>query len=541
MRIAAAARTGSPERSPGQTLKVVTPAGQAPRRYFQAVWQLNISADPLTAGFVVDPQATRLRGAFLHHDYDVLHPDEPALAAGVGAADGMLRLDLDGPREVLQVLPSGSYSVELYRLDAGKPAPQPTETSPNGNIPPGFTDIAFAALLKPPKSPLAAGDFRSVRVRGYPTGPRLGIADQALKSINFFWRADGEIGKATPASAGNFSAGPALAKALGSYLENAWQAVRQAGAPLPHSLPVALVIQSDAPCELRVDELQVVYHRVLAAGDKQFLRFAGNTVVEQTVTLPLPVQATILSASLRAVESLQPQSFASASGAAPFTQPEIESRHGVRLSADNPEWAAQSFTPDVAVSAEGVALGVMSITGETEIALELRSDDAGAPAAALAAAKVALRTPGMRIWVVGSFSKLIVPARFHWLMLRASKGAALWLTEAGPGAVRLGSWSGSVWSPSRTVDGASALMRLVSPPANGASSGTAQPASWRLSLEGVAINGSSDPDHSLSFDLTAALNSHILSSGSPTEARVTVTSAAKGGVTIYPPRIVYDA
>jgi uncharacterized protein YjbI with pentapeptide repeats len=215
-----------------QNWLVTQPAGEAPRRFFQDVLYLRFPTDAFTSGFVVDDAATVLTGSFGPHTYDGLHPDNPALAAKVTAAGANLMVQLDGPRQVLAVAPKGSYSMELYRVDAGTVAAQPTETTSDGNgilSGPAFTDVTFAVVLKSGGTAKAAptvNDFKSISLRGYPTGPRLGIADPALQSIDFFWRANGQVGTTVPAGAG-----AALAKALTRYLDSAWQALK--GAPPP--------------------------------------------------------------------------------------------------------------------------------------------------------------------------------------------------------------------------------------------------------------------------------------------------------------------
>jgi hypothetical protein len=538
--------------SPVQTWTVMTPSGQAPRHYFQTVLYLRFAAGSLTGGFALDDQSTKLSGAFMPHNYDALHPGQAALAAHVSAAGGMLLVQLDGPRDVQQVVPAGNYSVELSRVDAGKPAVQPTVVSTDGSVgAPGFTDVVFAAQLKSngtPKMPVLPGDITQVNVRSYPTGPRVGIADPSLASVNFFWHSDGEIGKSAPSSAGSLGdLGGAFAKALGKYLEDAWQTLQKGGGALPDSVEAALVIQSDAPCEFQISCFQVVYHLVLAAGDKQFLKFPGDRLRQQQFAVVLPGRPAIVSASLRALDSFQAQQISAPPGAEPLPQAAISSTEGVRLSDTDDRCAAQIFTPDAAVSADRILLGVLALAANTELSLEIRADAGGVPAGAvLASATVAAPAPGDPQWVVAALVRsAVIPAQPHWLLTRASRGTLVWLTHSAADAVRIGAWQGAQWTTAGVLDGVAALYRVASavPPPAGLSTPQVTSAPWRLSLGSATLPGSRAADASLTFDLTSALNSYLLTPA-PTTATATVplvvATAAKGGITLYPPQIVYD-
>jgi hypothetical protein len=518
---------------------------------------LRFAADDLAAGFVVDDRATVLAGAFSPLCYDALNPGQPLPAAQVSAPGGALLFQLDGPREI-RSLAAGSCSIELYRVDAGKIAALPTVVTADGNVgPPGFTDSAFGVVLKSDgvaKSPLNAADVSKVNVRSYPTGPRIGVADAALQSVTFFFRANGEIGKSAPVSAGDLGkAGPALAKALAAGLNAAWQAARGVPQPLPQYIEVALVIQSDAPCNLEIKDLKIYYHRFLDSGAKQFLRFAGDRVRTQQVPVVLPGKASVVAASIRAVESFQPQTVSGA-GPEPATQPEIRSRRGMRVSDSDNRWAALLFTQPAATSADSFVLGVMALADGAELALEVRQDVGGNPSGSLlGAARIAVAEPGAARWVVAPLAKsVVITAEPHWLLVRASKGALVWLTEPGPGsAVRSGVWQDGQWNTLGVAQDVNALYRVASaaaPPPSAASPQPAAPsqssaAPWTLSLSAVPVTGVTDGSGT-TFDLTSVLNSYLqgLGPAAPVsaEADLVVTTAAKGGLTFYPAHIVYD-
>jgi hypothetical protein len=55
------------------------------------------------------------------------------------------------------------------------------------------------------------------------------------------------------------------------------------------------------------------------------------------------------------------------------------------------------------------------------------------------------------------------------------------------------------------------------------------------------VAGALGPEPGFTFDLTTPLNAYLQATGSGvTQAPLAVATAAKGGITIYPPRIVYD-
>ena len=532
-----------------QNWLVTQPAGEAPGRFFQNVLYLRFPADAFTSAFVVDEAATLLTGTFGPHTYDGLRPDNPALAANVSAAGANLMVQLDGPRQVLAVTPKGSYSVELYRIDAGTPSAQPTETTNDGTIGgPAFTGATFAVVLKSggtAKPAPTVNDLQRISLRGYPTGPRLGIAGPNLQSIDFFWHANGQVGTTVPAAAGDLgAAGTALAKALARYLDSAWQALK--GAAPPARFDAALVIQSDEPCELNLN-LRIAYHRVLAVGDRQFLRFAGDRVETQAVPLRLPGKPAIVSATLRAVESLQARSLSPGDAGSPLVTTGIAARRGIRVTSADARCAAQSFTPAVAVSASGLSVGLLALAADTELTLEIRAGQSGAPASvALAQAKVSVAEPGQPQWVTVSFAKpAVVPAEPHWIVLGAAKGVFVWLTEPDAGSVLTGAWEGGLWNAAGSIDGARALYRTASadrPPGVPPVPLTA-PDAWRLSLGSAALTGARDNNNGVVFDLAASLASYVQSAtpaDGVTIVPIQVTAMAKGGITVYAPRVVYD-
>ena len=93
-------------------------------------------------------------------------------------------------------------------------------------------------------------------------------------------------------------------------------------------------------------------------------------------------------------------------------------------------------------------------------------------------------------------------------------------------------------------DGQTGLFRFTSPvasPGTGQSNPTAQPAAV-VSVGSAAVTEVLNADASRTYDITSTLNAFLATrpQAASTQVPLVVTSAGKGGITIYPPRIVYD-
>jgi hypothetical protein len=559
-----------------QPLLLLSPVEQPPLRFFRQVRYLRLTCGDADR-IVLDDRTTVLRATFQPHNYNAVPSGSP-LTATRRVVDGAIVVSLDAPRQVqrLRLSPSkapSGYQVELYRMDGNTLAEKPTLTASVQSrtviLPanPDFTDLDFAIRLKQPGNTpvsLSSSDLLELWLRSYPTGARLGITSPAdLSAATFFVQIPGEIGKATPASQGIVEVGAQLAEAINRYL-------RSLATPLPASLDIALVVESDAPCQLTFTEFNLGYHLVratfppialnTAAPDKQTLRFSGggNT---QSVFLQLPRTAVVTSASLQVSESFRPdRPTAIATGSGTDVPPDhsLPQKTGIYLGRDL--WVAQSINPDQPTSLSGVAVGLMAIAAETQVQLEIRDDWQNSPSGkVLASSKLQLGAIGTSAYATVLFADpVLLPPHPHWLLLQAIRGAAVWLMQAGnqPVQVLEASDQPGLWAELSRFDNQAGIYQLLSQPV-AEPAPTGQPAPLQQSAVILTIANqriapvipaetslSPSPAGTTTYDLAPAINAYLASQPA-TVTQVPVPLAfsaiAPGLLTVYPPVIEYDA
>jgi hypothetical protein len=521
--------------------------GTPPLRIFRRILLLRFVTGGLADGIRIDPEATSLKGEFSSYNYDALNPDEPALKAVLSNSGDAVVVALDAPREVSEIRLSpgkasgAGYSVELYRLDGNTLTEKPTGSASvqnNAAVFPesvGFTDARFAVRLEGPASPsLSSGDLAAVQLRSRFAGARIGISDpDEPNSATLFWPTPEDIAETPPASLTNVEAGKAIAAALERHLDG--------NEPLPAFVDVALILESDAPCVLDLEALDVVYHpltRSFLSGDgetldKQVLRFPGGPGVTREVLVRLPSNASIGSASLETVESFATDRPLASSDDPPNAPPAQDT--GVHLSVGR--WAAQSIVPPRAMSVSGVAVSLLPLARGTSVLVELQEDSDGRPSGKkLATASLTLDQPGRRNRVALPFPEVVTLfSERYWLLLGTAAGQAIWLADSGDGDLKV---------LDRTTDGLKALDGLVATQQLLVRDGQAQeqqPSS--LSVGGNTVVGTAGQDNAQTYDLSSALGSYLDSSVKTDQATtipLTLTSALRGIVTVYPPEIEYD-
>jgi hypothetical protein len=548
---------GTPLPSAAGRWEITSPVGTPPLRIFRRILLLRLVTGGLADGIRIDPEATSLKGKFSSYDYDALNPGEPALKAVLSNSGDAVVVALDAPRQVSEIrLPPGKatgaeYSVELYRLDGNTPTEKPTVSASvqnNTAVFPesgGFTDARFAARLEGPSSPsLSSGDLAAVQLRSRFAGARIGISDpNEPNSATFFWPTPEDIAGTPPANLTNVEAGKAIAAALGRYLDDFFAPLQPADGnePAPGFVEVALILESDAPCVLDLEALDVVYHPLTRslhsddgeALDKQVLRFPGELSVAREVLLRLPSNARIGSARLETVESFatdRPLATSDDPPNAPLTQDT-----GVHLSVGR--WAAQAVVPPRAMPVSGVAVAVLPLARGTRVLVELQEDSDGRPSGKkLATASLTLDQPGRRDLVALLFPEVVTLfSERYWLLLGTAAGVAIWLADAGDGDLKVLDRTTDGW---KTLDGLVATQQLL---VRNEQTQEQQPAS--LSIGGNVVMGTAGQDNARTYDLALAIGSYLDSSvGTDPAATIplTLTSALRGIVTVYPPEIEYD-
>lgn len=572
--------------------------GEGPQRLFRQVLYVRFVLDGHADGIMLVPAQTKLRGHFLPYEYDAKAVMNPALAAQMKAVGNALLVELDAPRQLRTVrlsnafAPRASSKVTVHRVDGdhvveeatteagwnnafatlavdrinqpftrARPLRAVSGGAPNishsqaqpfvqainiATLAADFTDVRFGLRLRNNPTALTPNLLHGLTVRSYPSAPRLGLADPQTLTPTFFLRLAGEIGKDDDATAGQVDAGALLAGALQQYVDTFFAQLLEAAMPnapqLPDQLAVALILESDAPCQLQLDEFVIGYQLVRRNfpdyAAKQLLRFAGTTVETQSITLYLPKVATVTQATLTVAVKLGTTGLA-AHGAGIVLQPDaLPQTTGIHLGLER--WAAQPLTPAQALTASGVVLGLVALTPQTEIILELYEDWQGQPAGKkLTSATLSLAQSGARHWQTVHFvDPVLLFAQPYWLLLKAVRGAALWLVQPGASAVQMLILENQRWQALSVIANTEGLVHWL---ISGAAA--QQVPSLALAIDNRPV--STPPvttDDRYTYDLTAALNSALANQGAAdlVDLALTITTGAAGLLTLYPPVIAYS-
>jgi len=280
------------------------------------------------------------------------------------------------------------------------------------------------------------------------------------------------------------------------------------------------------PARLNRLLLQDAYPDLVAAPSaKRVLRFPADRAGQAHVAVSLPTGAVVSKAALSTQESLggdrldDPGAASAAAG-----------RAGVHVSGDDA--AAVSVTVAQALTATGLALPLLALAGGTQVAVELRADDQGAPAGkALATASVSLLTPGTAEWATVHFDPVVLDSGPVWIALRAAKGEAVWLADAGADGLHV-IRTPDDGPPAETVlPSLEPLYQLLS-----RSGSAADAPATTLQLDDTTLAATRDGDRS-TYDLAAALQAAANGGGT---VPLTFTSTAAGTITVYPPHVEYE-
>ena len=208
-------------------------------------------------------------------------------------------------------------------------------------------------------------------VHGYVTGPRIGLA--APGGIRFFWQLPGEIRDSAPNADADGKGGERLAEALQALLDEHLAALREEaqkkGTPavIPDRLQVPLVMESDAPCRVKLNTLAVQYHLTrqtlcteknsAPSGEKIRLRFPGGKTVTRHVTVSLPAGALVAGVTLKVAPAFGANpAVALNTGSAQGQTP--EEAYGIALSTERR--AAFAVTPATPLTVTGLGLPLLA-------------------------------------------------------------------------------------------------------------------------------------------------------------------------------------
>jgi hypothetical protein len=278
--------------------------------------------------------------------------------------------------------------------------------------------------------------------------------------------------------------------------------------------------------------------RLVSGEEKEVLRFPGGRVATAAVVLTLPRDARVHRASLRLAEGVRGHR-PEGGGFAAST-----SRSGARLAGE--VWAAQRLDLAAPLAATGLAAAVLPLAAGTEIAFELQADAGGRPAGeTLAEATVRLGEPGRTAWSTARLPRpSLLPAGVSWLLVRTTRGAAVWLSEEGTAPLLLLTRSGPrrTWRDEGTLPGRSALWRLLAP----ADPAGSEDAAFTLTVAGEPVEPSAREDFT-DFDLTGPLTAALaaaLTAVPPGEGLLEIplsfATPAATTLTVYPPEVDYE-
>ena len=190
-----------------------------------------------------------------------------------------------------------------------------------------------------------------------------------------------------------------------------------------------------------------------------------------------------------------------------------------------------------AATTSGLALALMPIEPDTEIAVEIQEDWNDAPSGrVIGGGRASLHEVGETAWATLAFDDpFVLDASPYWLALHATRGSAVWVTEAAEGELR--ALRGDIdagWERVQAPDGLRAVYRVLSRAEQEVASSAA----------GVTVAGSpvaaTAQDGQLSYDLAAALNAGLTGAAPGLVSLPLSFKAGAGSITVYPPRIEYD-
>jgi hypothetical protein len=449
----------------------------------------------------------------------------------------------------------------LYRLDESARAKTPSMTAPVAagvaTFVRDFIDVRCAIALRSSANPgvyaaLAPGHIQELHVRSLAGGATitLNLAGAALASV--------PPPRPAPALLALDPADPMPHTFdVGTIFER--EVRRLLGLllpPLPNSVDLELSITSAGPCDLVISafklEFGLVQERFAPGADgrrppKQVLRFAGSSRSQNSVEVELPRQAVIEAATLRAVfdlradrplpeddDTVTPVEPAGAQGA--LLKPGIV--------------AGQRVCVPAALSATGVALGLLPIAPGTRLSVQLEEDYQGAPSGRkLAAATVDLSEPGRRAWATLLFdAPTVITTDPHWLIATVARGAAVWLVARDESTVAL------FEQPAAPNDRGGLLARGALPGCHTLYRflSRTEPSREQSVDPGCAVSiadaqippGDPTADERI-YVLSTALSSHFeahaaTSSAVMVRVPITFTSLTAGLVTVYPPTVRYQ-
>ncbi len=451
--------------------------------------------------------------------------------------------------------------IEIYRVDGDAIAEEPTCTVGNNEEIEDFVTTKFAMKVIDKSKMYAHLETKHVLdviVHSNPTGPRIGIAapvpeGDAHEVIEYFWNVPGEIAEQADTVPIGKNPNEELAKALTRYLNDQFNTIFDDAEDnnqlpdIPDNINVDLVLESDTPCVFNATQFKINYtlvrqrsslpYKGVSPQEKTVVRFPGNALTTETVTMEIPNNAEVIAAGLKTEASLGGKPSYAAGSMQPLT---ASHRTGINIAEDR--WVAQQVSPDKAITINGLALGLMNLEKETELLVELHEDWNGQPSGKkVLEARIQLNILGERIWSrIPLRDSIPLATQSYWILLKSAKGTALWFTRSGEGQpvqVLQAAQEKAPLTKITEVKGVEAYYTFFS----ASTHGQVPQAPFELAMDNTPIPPITMENETINFELKDALNSKL--SPDAEEKLVSISlhlkSAFPGIVTVYPLRIEY--
>ncbi|MCP4341029.1 MAG: hypothetical protein GY799_19615 [Desulfobulbaceae bacterium] len=452
--------------------------------------------------------------------------------------------------------------IELYRMDGETIAAEPTFTVDNNVEIEGFVSAKFAVKVIDESQSYANIKMHHVQdviVQSYPTGPRIAIAapvenGNTHEIIEYFWNVPGEILAQENSVPTDKDPKAELVRALTRYLNEQFTTMvsdaNKVGLlpQVPDDIHVDLVLESDAPCNFEASQFIIGYTLIrqrssfppegIIPPEKKVARFTGKALTGESISIGIPGNAKVVSVELKTEASFGSKRFyAVGNGMEPLGS---QHRNGITITEDR--WTAQCVSPDKAIIINRYALGVMALENDTELLVELQEEWNGQPSGKkLAEGKIQLNVLGQRTWSTNNLPTSISLATSpYWLLLKSTKGAALWLTRSTDG------------EPVQVLQAAKAQAPLVKITAISGVEAlyvffTCCPQSeqleapFTLTIGDTLLPPKTIERDRISFEIKDAVIAKLSNSGGNqlTNISIHLNSANAGLVTVYPPRVEY--
>jgi hypothetical protein len=508
----------------------VLPAkGTGTERHYGLEITLSLPTGGYADGLRVLPE-TSLALSFTDHVFDARAADAVDVAQVDTRADGVL-LSLPAPRLIERVRVSGAAHadrISAHRVD-GDFVSDAVASATHGRHGAMLQVTDRTLLLRRNDAAITPTAVDSVTLRSSPANPRVSLAVSALPETRF-------VVADTPDFGTGFRV--AVEAAVARLLDSL------DGALLPPELEWRLHFVSDLPARLQITHFALAYrlsrNRFADAPTprKTVLRFAGDSVEQQSVSVLIPPAVAVHAASIRVGGKFDgPAADDQGSTAADAPADPIAVGDDGLLIAGDASYAVRLEVGSATVASGGL-ITLVTTARPASLLLQLHGDGAGRPQTLLSELTMHVAGVGARRQLRFEFARpLLLAAGAVWLSVAAADGqVVLLLTDAGGGST-LRRRDDAGWGAFVPAGERRAAVTLL-PAQTGVE--TAAGAGTRVLVAGqhTAVSAAG-ADRRFDFSASAQALAHNLDAVGDTLTLEVVSSAA-GVLTVFAPEIEYD-